>query len=37
MIIGLIQPALDFLGISFSDFLLIIIILLSLKRKGRKK
>lgn len=35
MIAGLVQPVLDFLGISFSDFLLLIIILLSLKRKGR--
>lgn len=37
MVIGLFQPLFDFLGVSLSDLLLIIIVLLSLRRKERKK
>lgn len=37
MVIGLFQPVLDFLGLSLSDLLLIIIVLLSMRGKERKK
>ena len=35
--IGLIQPLLDFLGVSLSDLLLIIIVVITLRGKERKK